>query len=65
MPKYNFGMSETDIYRAYFQAENIDEARALLTKVMTGEIDTTDLPEFEKFGRDYEYEIAIETLEEN
>jgi hypothetical protein len=65
MPKYNFVMSETDTYRAYFEAENIDQAKELLVKVNTCEIDTTDLPKFEKFGRDYEQEIAIDTLEEN
>jgi len=65
MPKFTFMMSETDIYRANFEADNEEHALELLRKAKTLEIDTTDLPAFEKFGRDFEQIIDLDTLEEN
>jgi len=64
MKTYVVWFSETETYKMYFQAENIEQAKDLLNKVQDGEIDTMDLPEVDKKSKDYEVQISMETLQE-
>lgn len=64
MKNYVVWIDETDTYKMFFQAENIEQAKELLAKVVSGEIDTTDLPEMDKVGKNYELGVAMETLQE-
>jgi len=63
MNEYTFWLDETDTYKAVFTADSYDQALELLEKVQAFEIDITELPNFQKFGKNYEQTIAIDTLE--
>jgi hypothetical protein len=62
MPTYEFWYSETDVYKAWFDAKNIRQAEKLLREVFYGEKSLDDLPNLDTNGKDYEYEYAPETL---
>ena len=64
MKTYVVWFSETETYKMYFQAENLEHAKDLLDKVNAGDIDTMDLPEVDKNSKDYEIVLSMETLEE-
>lgn len=65
MPKtYTFWYSETYTYKGGFDAENLEEAKELLSKVFDGEIGIEELPEFWNKDKGYEADYSPETLEE-
>lgn len=64
MKTYSFWYSETDTFKGYFQAEDKAKARALLLRIENGELDTTDLPEWESKSKNYDVELDIDSLEE-
>jgi len=65
MKKFTFIMAETDTYVAVFEAENYQAALKQLRRVDDRELDTTELPGFEKWGKEYEFDIAVDTLRES
>lgn len=64
MRLYSIWFSETDTYKMFFQAKNLEEAQKLINKIRSGEINTTDLPEMEKVGKSFEEDYVMESLEE-
>lgn len=63
MATFEFWYSETDVYKAWFDAKNSRQAEKLLKQVFeTGEKSLGDLPNFDSNGKDYESEYAPETL---
>lgn len=61
---YSFWYTEAETFKGYFEAEDEAKARALLLRIQNGELDTTDLPEWNSRAKNYELEFDIETLEE-
>jgi len=64
MKDFVFWRTETDVYKTYFKAESLEQAEKQLNRVRNGEIDVSDLLSFDSVGKDFEQEIAIDTLEE-
>ena len=56
MKTYTFMYTETDTYRAYFEAEDLEAATKLLDQVESGEWSISDLPNFGANGKEYSYE---------
>jgi len=64
LPTYNFWYSETLVFVAGFEAENIEEAERLLKELDEKGVDPCDLPGFESKQKDCEIEYDLESLEE-
>ena len=64
MPTYNFWYSETLVFVAGFDAENIEEAKRLLRELRESNEDPADLPNFESKQKNSELQIDLESLEE-
>lgn len=64
MPTYEFWYDETTTYKAWFDAENLEEAEKLLDRVQDGEMNIDDLPEFGNKDKGYEVALEHSTLEE-
>lgn len=64
MKQYVFWYSETDTYKAYFEAENREQAESMLKNVFEGDGSLSDLPNFGATGKDYDAEYSPETLQE-
>lgn len=64
MARYTVWYSETYTYKAWFEAESKEHAQELLEQVRGSEIDVEELPEFGNKDKNYELDIAVETLEE-
>jgi SepF-like predicted cell division protein (DUF552 family) len=62
MPSYEFWYDETNTFKAWFEADNLEQAKELVSKVQDGELDITDLPEFQ--NKDKNYELLIDHLTE-
>jgi hypothetical protein len=62
MPTYEFWYNETYTYKAWFTADNKDQALKMIESVEQGNLDIEDLPEFGK--KDKNYEIELDTIEE-
>lgn len=65
MKHYTFWYQETDTYRGHFEAESLEQAKAMLENVFDGEGMLSDLPKFEAVGKGYDAEYSPETLEES
>ena len=62
MKQYTAWMSQTDTYKVYFKANNLEHAKELLGKVNEGDISFEELPEhFDKL-KSVEVEFALDTL---
>jgi hypothetical protein len=57
MPSYEFWYNEEYTYKAWFTAENKEEAERLMALVDEGELDLDALPEFGKKDKGYEINI--------
>jgi hypothetical protein len=62
MPTYEFWYNETYTYKAWFTADDKDQALKMIESVEQGNLDIEDLPEFGK--KDKNYEIELDTIEE-
>ena len=62
MPAYEFWYNETYTYKAWFTADDKDQALKMIESVEQGNLDIEDLPEFGK--KDKNYEIELDTIEE-
>jgi hypothetical protein len=62
MPTYEFWYNETYTYKAWFIAEDKDQALKMIESVEQGDLDIEDLPEFGK--KDKNYELELDTIEE-
>jgi hypothetical protein len=62
MPTYQFWYDETSTYKAWFTAENLEQAKELIDQVQDGETSLEDLPDFE--NRSKAFELLIDTVEE-
>jgi len=62
MPTYEFWYSETDTFKAWFDARNIKQAEKLLKEVFEGNKSVGDLPNFENNSKNYESDYSPETL---
>jgi hypothetical protein len=62
MPTYEFWYNETYTYKAWFTAEDKDQALKMIESVEQGNLDIEDLPEFGK--KDKNYEIELDAIEE-
>jgi hypothetical protein len=65
MPTFEFWYDETYTYKAWFDAENLEEAKKLLDKVTDGEINIDQLPEFGNKDKGYKVSFEHATIEEN
>jgi hypothetical protein len=59
MAQYEFWYSESYDYKAWFTAENQDEANALLEKVENGDLDINALPNFQNKDKGYELQLGL------
>jgi len=64
MGKYVVWYDQTDTYKLWLEADSLEQAKALLQRVNTGELGVEDLPEFDSKLKGVEIQVAIETLEE-
>jgi hypothetical protein len=64
MKHYSVWYSETDVYKAYFQAENLEEAKKIIESVRNGETNFSELLGAETVSKEYEIEIDLDTLDE-
>ncbi len=64
MAKYTVWYSETYTYKAWFEADSKEHAQELLEQVRGSEIEVEELPEFGNKDKNYELDVAVETLEE-
>jgi hypothetical protein len=62
MPTYEFWYSETDTYKAWFDAKNSRQAKKLLREVFEGDKVLGDLPNFDNNSKDYDADYSPETL---
>ena len=62
MPSYEFWYDETYTYKAYFEADNLEEAEKLYESAREGEIAPTDIPNV--FVKDKNYTLEMDNLEE-
>jgi hypothetical protein len=62
MPTYEFWYNETYTYKAWFTAEDKDQALKMIESVEQGNLDIEDLPKFGK--KDKNYEIELDAIEE-
>lgn len=62
MPTYEFWYSETDTFKAWFDAKNIRQAEKLLKEVFEGDKVFGDLPNFDNNSKDYDADYAPESL---
>lgn len=64
MPTYELWYSESYTYKAWFDADNKEEAIKLLEKVQNGDLIIDDLPEFGRKDKGYELDIEPSEVEE-
>ncbi len=64
MAKYTVWYSETYTYKAWFEADSMEHAQELLGQVRDSEIEVEELPEFGNKDKNYELDVAVESLEE-
>ena len=64
MPSYEIWYSESYTYKAWFDAENKEEAVKLLEQVQNGDLMIDDLPEFGNKDKGYELELGPSEVEE-
>ncbi len=64
MARYTVWYSETYTYKAWFEADSKEHAQELLEQVRDSEIEVEELPEFGNKDKNYELDVAVETLEE-
>ena len=62
MPTYEFWYDETNTYKAWITASNLEEAKELLDLAQEGTTSLQDLPGFQ--NRSKAYELLIDTVEE-
>jgi hypothetical protein len=62
MPIYEFWYDETYTFKAWFEADTEEQAIKLISEVENGELDITELPDFE--NKDKNYELLIDGLTE-
>lgn len=63
MATYEFWYNEVETFKGYFEAETPEEAQELLGKVSQGLMDTTDLEGWDTRAKDYQLEIAFDTVQ--
>ena len=64
MPDYSFWYTESYDYKGWFTADDMEHACELLDKVMEGELNIEQLPNWGNKDKGYEIELSPETLEE-
>ena len=64
MPRFYFWYSETTTNKAYFDAENLDEAKAMMSAIENGETYIDDLSSFNSSTKDGNIDIEYSTLSE-
>jgi hypothetical protein len=60
MATYEFWYDETRTYKAWLSADSDEQALELINKVQYGQMGVSDLPGFDKTGKNYE--ILIDTI---
>ncbi len=65
MATFTFWYNESATYRAFFEAESLEEATELLRQVNDGEIMFDDLPQFSDKQKGNDIDIDVDTLEAN
>jgi len=63
MKKYSAYMSETNVFKVYFEAQDDQQATEMLRMVNDGEIDVDALPNSFSKLKDVQTEFAFDTLE--
>lgn len=64
MPTFSFWYDESSTYKAWFEAESLEQAEELLRQVQDGENMFEDLPSVLEKHKGGSLEIAISTLEQ-
>jgi hypothetical protein len=62
MPTYEIWYDETYTYKAWFTAENEEQAIDWLNKVESGEVDMESLDDFQSKDKGYELNIEFSTI---
>jgi len=64
MPTFEFWYDETYTYKAWFKADNEEQAIDWLNKVELGEMDITELPDFGNKDKSYELLFDVSSVKE-
>jgi hypothetical protein len=48
MPTFSFFCTESNTYQAWFEAESLEAAQAMVDKIEQGEMSVQELPEFQQ-----------------
>jgi len=60
---YTFWYTQETTYKGYFMAGSREEAEELLNKLERGEIETSDLPDFDNSVKEDNLLVGLDTLE--
>jgi len=61
---FTFRFNEVSMNQVWFEAENEEEARALMQKVQNDEMNISDLPEAYERNRGIELDFSVSMLED-
>jgi hypothetical protein len=64
MATFEFWYDETYTYKAWFTADNEEQAMEMLEKVEQGEADITELPNFGNKDKSYELLFDVSSVKE-
>lgn len=63
MATYSFRFNEVSMNQVWFEADNIDEAKALMKKCQDDEMNISDLPKSYERNRGIELDFSVSMLE--
>ena len=61
--KYSFRFNEVSMNQVWFEAENDEQAKSFINKVIDDEINISDLPESQERNRGIEMDYSVSILE--
>ena len=64
MATFNFRFNEVSMNQVWFEADNEDEAKALMQKVQDDEMNISDLPKAYERNRGIELDFSVSSLED-
>ena len=64
MKDYTVWMNVTEVWKVWFKAENMEQAKEIIAKLETGDIDPDDIENYRGVNKGIDTEYALDTLEE-
>lgn len=64
MKRYTVWLDVTETWKAYFEAEDLEQAKQIVQQLNTFELDVDDVPSYFEKNKGIEKQYAVETLEE-